>query len=409
MTHPIMRARPIPASRWSRFLTEDAANKFLALALAFVLWVTVTFLGSRTVTAEAVPVSVSNLRDDLAVASPLEPVRVRLRAPRTVLRERGPNDLVRAFVDLTGRGIGAQSAEVTVVPTDSRANILIVLPSHVNVTLDPVVQRSLPITVTTEGEPAAGYRTGDASVDPATVQVRGALGRLQATSAIEAVVPVGGATASFDGEVPLRAPEGLKPALDRVHVKLEIIQAEETKTLGVRVVTSGNPAPGYWVRTVTTDPAVITVRGPRGVLESLSFIETAPLRLDGARALLQQTLDLALPDTVAVVGGEPTVRVQAEIVSLEGTKDIRATIQVNGVPDGLRVTAVSPNSVRITVQGSAEALDRLRDGDIVYFVSASGRDVGAFTVQSRREDVRAPENIRTASVENIEISVTLER
>lgn len=405
----MVRPRPTPTSRWSRFFTEDAATKFLALALAFVAWVAVTFLGSRTVTAEAVPVSVSNLREDLAVASSLEPVRVRLRAPRTVLRERGSGDLVRAFVDLTGRGIGAQSAEVAVVPTDSRVSILIVLPSRVNLTLDPVVQRSLPVKVTTEGEPAPGYRVGDASVDPATVQVRGALGRLQATPAIEAIVPVRGATASFDGEVPLRAPEGLKPALDRVRVKLEIVQAEETKTLGVRVVTSGNPAPGYWVRTVTTDPAVVTVRGPRGALENLSFIETSSLRLDGARALLQQTLDLVLSEGVSVVGGEPKVRVQAEIVSLEGTKDVRAAVQVTGVPDGLRVATVSPNGVRATVQGSTEALDRLRDGDMVYLVSASGRDAGTFKVQSRREDVRVPESIRTASVENIEISVTLER
>lgn len=409
MTHRVVRARPLPPSRWSRFFTEDAGTKFLALVLAFVVWGAVTFLGSRTVTAENVPVNVSNLRDDLAVASSLEPVRVRLRAPRAMLRERGPNDLVRAFVDLTGRGIGAQSAEVTVVPTDSRVNVLIVLPSRVNLTLDPVVQRSLPIKVTIDGDPAPGYRVGETTVDPPTVQVRGALGRLQATPAIEAVVTVQGATAAFDGEVPLHPPEGLKPVLDRVRVKLEIVRAEETKTLGVRVVTSGSPASGYWVRAVTTEPAVVTVRGPRGVLENLSFLETVPLLLDGARAPVQQTLDLVLPEGVAVVGGEPKIRAQAEIVSLEGTKEARATIQVTGVPDGFRVTNVSPNAVRATVQGSADALDRLRDGDIVYVVSASGREAGTFRVQSRREDVRILENMQIVSVESVEISVTLER
>jgi hypothetical protein len=63
----------------------------------------------------------------------------------------------------------------------------------------------------------------------------------------------------------------------------------------------------------------------------------------------------------------------------------------------------------VIVQGSADALARLRDGDVVYVVSASGRDVGTFTAQSRREDVRAPEDVRAVSVESIEISVTLER
>ncbi|TSC72104.1 MAG: hypothetical protein G01um101438_732 [Parcubacteria group bacterium Gr01-1014_38] len=397
------------SASWHRLFTEDASAKILALALAFVLWIAVTFLGSRTVTAEGVTVSVSNLREDLALASPLESVRVRIRAPRTVFQERGPSDLVRAFVDLAGRGVGAQSAEVTVVPADPRVSILVVLPTRINFTLDPIVQRSLPVKVIPEGAPASGYRTGEASSDPATVQVRGALGRLQATLAIEAVVPVHGATAPFDGDVSLRPPEGLHPLLDRVRVKLEIVQAEETKTLGVRVVTSGSPAPGYWVRAVTTDPVVVTVRGPRGALDPRSFIETVPLRLDGARAPLQQTLDLVLPENVTVVGGEPKVRVQAEVVPLEGTRDVRAMVQVSSVPDGLRVATVSPNSVRVIVQGSADALARLRDGDVVSVVSASGRDVGTFIVQSRREDVRAPEDVRAVSVESMEISVTLER
>lgn len=404
----MMRALRFTRS-WRSLIADDIGAKLLALSLAIALWAGVTFFGSRTVTAEDVPVSVSNLREDLALASPLSPVRVRIRAPRSVLQGRNPHELVRAFVDLSGRGLGAQSTEVTVVPADARVSVLLVLPERLTLTLDPVVQRTLPIKAVAEGTPAPGYRVGQAQIDPATVQVRGALGRLQATAAIEAVVPVEGATASFEGEVPLRFPEGLNPLLDRVQVKLEIVQAEETKTLGVRVVTTGSPASGMWVRSITTDPAVVTVRGPRGALDARTFLETAPLRLEGARGTIRQTLDLLLPANVTVVGGEPRVQAQAEIVPIEGTKEVRAAVQVTNLPDGLRVVNVTPNTVRVTVQGSEETLSELRDDQVTYGISASGRDAGTFTVRSRREDVRVPEGIRVVSVEGIDIAVTLER
>ncbi|TSC63174.1 MAG: hypothetical protein G01um1014106_556 [Parcubacteria group bacterium Gr01-1014_106] len=404
-----MMRTPDLLRRWRSLLTDDSGAKLLALALAGVLWAGVTFLGSRTVTAEDIPVGVSNLREDLALANPLGPVRVRLRAPRSVLQGRNPADLVRAFVDLSGRGLGNQSADVTIVPTDARVHVLLVLPERLLLTLDPVVQRTLPVKAVTEGTPAPGYRVGAAVSTPATVHVRGALGRLQATAAIEAVVPVEGATAPFEGEVPLRVPEGLKLLLDHVQVTLDIVQAEETKTLGVRVVTTGSPAPGTWVRALTTDPSVVTVRGPRGALEARTFVDTTPLRLDGARGTLRQTLDLVLPAQVAVVGGEPRVQAQADIVPIEATKEVRAAVQVTQVPDGLRVAKVTPDTLRVTVQGSEETLNQLRDEQVTYGISASGRDAGTFTVRARREDARVPDGIRVASVEGLDIAVTLER
>lgn len=395
-------------SRLARLLTEDLGTKGLAVAVAFVLWVAVSFLGTRTLTASGVPVGVVNLRDDLALAAPPETVDVKVRVPRALLRTREPNDLVRAFVDLSGRGLGSQSAEVTVSPADPRVDIVIVLPSRINLTLDPVVQRSLPVTVVPEGTPADGFTVGEATVEPKTVQVRGALGRLQSTQTVQAPVPVQGASTTMEGEYPLRLPEGLTSATERVRVKLEILQAAETKTLGVRVVTLGTPAAGYWVRSVSTDPSVVTVRGPREAMSTRTFIETVPVDVRGARSAVERVTDLALPEQVALQGGEPRVNVKIEIVPLEGTKEVNAAVQASEVPETLRVTSLSPGSVRVVVQGSGESFDRLRDEDVRVVVSASGRSSGTFTVRPGMDTVRSPSGIRVVSVEEIDVSVTLE-
>ncbi len=394
--------------RLVRLFTEDLGTKVLALVIALVLWGAVSFLGTRTLVVSDVPVGTINLREDLALAAPLEAVDVKLRAPRALLRGRDPQGLARAFVDLAGRGLGAQAAEVAVSPADPRVDVVLVTPERISFALDPVVQRSLPVTVVPEGSPAEGYRVGEATIDPTTVQVRGSLGKLQQTQAIDVKVPVNGATTAIEGEYGFTPPEGVTVLTERVHVKLVITQAEETKTLGVRVVTVGLPAAGYWIRSLAADPPVVTVRGPRETLGDRTFIETAPVNVDEARNSVTRAVDLALGSGVTVVGGPPRVQVKVEVVPLEGSKEVSAAVQVSDVPDGLRVTTVSPGTVRVTVRGSGEAFDRLRDEDVRVLLSASGKSAGTFSARPSAEAVRAPSGIQIVSVEGVDVSVSLE-
>lgn len=395
-------------ARLIRLFTEDVGTKVLSLVLAFLLWTSVSLLGTRTLTVQGVSVGLVNLREDLALTESLGTVDIRVRAPRSLLRQRDPRDLVRAFLDLASRGLGPQSGDVTVSPTDPRVDILAVLPPRLSFTLDPVVQRSLPVEVVPEGTPAAGFQVGEATVEPKTVTVRGALGKIQAAEAVEVRVRVEGATATLEGEYPFTSPEGLSVLDARARVKLVILQAEETRTLGVRVVTAGSPAVGSWARSVSADPPVVTVKGPRESLGDRTFLETVPVSIAEARAAITRAVDLALPDGVTVVGGSAQVRVTVDVAPLEGSKEVSATVQVGDLPEGLRVTTVSPGTVRVTVRGSGEAFDRLRDEDVRVVVSAGGKGAGTFSVRPLPEHVRAPSGGQVVSVEGVEVSVTLE-
>lgn len=392
-----------------RLFTEDLGSKVLALLMAVILWFAVSFLGTRTLVVQNVAVGTVNLPPELALAASLEAVDVKFRAPRTLLRQREASDLVRAFVDLAGRGLGAQSAEVVVTPTDARVDVLVVVPERITLTLDPVVQRPVSVVVVPDGTPADAYTVGDATVEPNTVLARGALGRLQSLAGIEVKVPVGGASSAVEGEFPLSPPEGITVVSpDRVRVRLEISQSEVTKTLGVRVVTAGSPAAGYWIRSVSSEPSVVTVRGPREAIGERTFVETVSMDVGNARSPIERAVDLALPEKVTMQGGEPRVAVKLDVVPLEGSKEVIAAVQVGEVPDGLRVTNVSPGSVRVTVRGSGEPFDRLRAEDVRVVLSASGRSAGTFTLRPEVGHARVPNGVQIVSVEGVDVSITLE-
>lgn len=394
--------------RLVRLFTEDVGTKVLSLALAFILWAAVSFLGTRTVTVKEVSVGVVGLREDVALAESPTPVDVKIRVPRSLLRQREAKEFLRAFVELSGRGIGAQAADVTVSATDPRVDVLVVLPSRVNLTLDPIVQRSLPVTVVPEGTPADGYEVGDATVEPTTVPVRGALRRLQDTPQIPVKVSVQDASRSVAGEFPLSAPDGITALTERVTVRLEVRQGETAKTVGIRVVTAGVPAAGYWVRSVSAEPATVTIRGPRSAVQEQLFVETVPIEVAGVRDRLERSVALRLPEKVSVEGSSTEVRVVVDVVPLEGSKEVTAAVQVSEVPEGLRVTTVSPGSVRVTVRGSGEAFDRLRDDDVRVVLSASGRSAGTFALRPESSHVRVPGGVPVVSVEGVDVSVTLE-
>lgn len=398
----------MPRSWILRLFAEDLGTRVLALAVATVLWALVSVLGARTTVVDDVPVNLVGLRDDLALAAPLDAVDVKIRAPRLLLQQRNVKDLLRAFVDVSGRGVGTQSGEVTVSPADPQVDVVIILPARVMMTLDPVVQRSFPITVISEGSPAEGYSVGEATIEPKTVQARGALGRLQHVTGIPVSIPIQGATAAIEGEYPLRPPEGISLLTDRARVNLDIVQTEETKTLGVRVVTRGRPAAGYWVRAISADPPVVTVRGSRAALGARTFLETVAVDIDEGRSPIEREVDLVLSPEVSVSGSAPRVRVRAEVVPLENTKDVTASVQVERVPDGLRVSSVSPASVRVTVRGDEGVLPQLSADDIRVVLTASGQSSGTFALRPTLDMVRLPEGVRAVSLEEGEVRVTLE-
>lgn len=394
--------------RLAEFLTSDLPSKVFALFLAILLWGAVNVVGSQTVTVEDVPVSTVGLREDVALASPLPAVDVRIRAPRLLLRQQEGKSLLRAFVDMAGRGIGPQSGEVTVSPTHSRAIIVSVVPTRLEFRLDPVVTRSLPVRVLPEGAPADGFQVGEATVEPRTVQVRAALRRLQEVTEIPVRVPLQGVSATMEGEFPLTPPEDVAVLTEQVRVRLEITKIEELKTLGVRVVTRGTPASGYWIRSVSADPSSIAVRGSREALGDRTFLDTVAVDVDEARKLIEQAVDVALPPGVTIQGDPKTVRVRVEVVPLEGSREISASVQVEQVPDGLRVGSLTPATLQVTVRGSGEAFTRLQESDVRVVLAASGRSVGTFSVRPARENVRAPTGVGVVSVEGVDVVVTFE-
>lgn len=164
---------------------ENWLLKFISLAFAVVLWFFV--MGeSRTEVNHIVPLEYENLPESLMIANEVPTsVAIRITGPRTLQVNLSPGDISLA-VDLTGLSAGVTSfkrlEESLNIP--SGLKITRISPSFVDVKLERVREREVPVRVVLIGEPAAGFVVKSSKAVPGKVTVAGAESELKGVSEV---------------------------------------------------------------------------------------------------------------------------------------------------------------------------------------------------------------------------------
>ncbi len=125
-------------------------------------------------------------------------------------------------------------------------------------------------------------------------------------------------------EIPLDAstvqlpPEMTVTSLDPETLSVEL-DREATREATVKPRLIGEPAAGAVVIQATSDPATVILRGSERLLNSLDFVPTSPITLDG------HALDFS--ETASIVSGQPTA------LQIVGPQLVQVTVELQ-VPAG---------------------------------------------------------------------------
>lgn len=186
-------------------IRENWLLKLLALAFAVTLWFFVTGEQKLEV-GYAVPLELKNRPQGMMVANDVPSlIDVRISGPRTLLMNLRPSD-ISISVDLSD----LQPGLTTFRRLDERLNIpsglkvTRVSPSFVDVKLERIRHKLVPVKPVLSGSPAAGFEVGKVSVRPARVTVEGAESELKDVSEVKTeAVDLKGVQESFSLMVPL--------------------------------------------------------------------------------------------------------------------------------------------------------------------------------------------------------------
>ncbi len=188
-----------------KLLTENWTLKLISLAFALLLWVFI--MGERRLeVGYRVPLELQNIPKELMVANEVPSlVDVRVSGPRTLQMKVSPND-ISIIVDLTDLQPGLTTfkrlEERLNLPSGLRVTRL--SPSFIDLKLERIKQKLVPVKVALTGEPLAGFRVTSVKLVPDEVLVEGAETELKSVSEVTTEeVDLNGVNEGFSLIVPL--------------------------------------------------------------------------------------------------------------------------------------------------------------------------------------------------------------
>ena len=158
---------------------------------------------------------------------------------------------------------------IDVEALDQRIRILGYDPSLTSIQLDEVVEKTVPVRVE-HGTVPDGLTLGETTVVPDEVTITGPESVVSTVAAVRASVIVQEPPINIDQDVPLVPIDQLGNAVSPVDVEpptarvvMPVFSDQRSRTLPVNPITTGSPAAGFEIESVTVDPLTALVVGRR--------------------------------------------------------------------------------------------------------------------------------------------------
>ncbi len=300
---------------------SEQRNKWVVRIFAFLtacaLWLYVmNEQNPITERSFTVPLSKTNLAENMVVNNMPETVIVKIKGTRTVISGAREKDIL-AYIDFSNATKGRHGFDIMAKSTVG--DIIEVSPKIVLLDIDTISERTMDVEARIMGIPGSGVTVGKLEIDPIKVTVSGASNRLANAFKVIALVDITGKEKNFEDYANLTpvAIDGsemydLNVQPNKVQVKALMLKQLATVELPVKPVMSGVLKKGYTISVVKTVPEKVKLTADPGVLAGITEIKTAPILLDNIEDDVEMQMPLSLPDKVLAETHSVLVKIQLE-------------------------------------------------------------------------------------------------
>ncbi len=249
---------------------------------------------------------------------------------------------------------------------------------------EEVVERGLRIPLELQQFPPGLELSGEpfTFVD---VRVRGGSGTLSQVTPSDVV-----ATLDLRAARPGRRLFQLTPENVRVPFGVEVVQVtpssiaivfekSATRQIPIAPEVEGNPAPGFIVGTVTTDPKTIEVTGPESAVARATEAVTEAVSVAGARSRVAEVVRVGLLDPLLRLKTPRSVNVRVEVLPGPRERTVGQPVHLRNLAPALAAQALPP-AVDVVLRGSREGLSRIDPGDVTAYVDLGGLGLGDYSL-----------------------------
>jgi YbbR domain-containing protein len=183
-----------------------------------------------------------------------------------------------------------------------------------------------------------------------------------------------------------------------------VFERTTTKTVPVVPSIEGQPAPGYAVEQIVTEPSEVEVVGPETALRGLQQAVTEPVPIEGATSSVRESVTIGMPNSSARLKSNRNARVFVQIAATRTDRTMaNVPIRMFHLREG-RAARSTPSAVVVTVRGQEEVLRRLTVATIEASVDLSGLGPGRYDLSVTVAPSRAFSIVR---IDPAQVQVTI--
>ncbi len=240
-----------------------------------------------------------------AVTGSVPTVHVYLHGPDDAMEPLTDRD-IEARADLSTATSGKNYYPVQIWISGKRPRLIKPEPvPNVQFEIEPVMTRTLSVSVESTGSLADGYVLDDKSIEPKRVKVVGPRSQVLGIQSVRAVLDLD----IVDTKNPHSQLVEIQPIAENSRTSIEMVRTEPTnvtitpvvnlpqaeKSLYVTPDLKGKPAPGFEIVSYQTEPNPITIRGKNIVLAALTKLSTVPISIADIKTTTTFLSDVKLP------------------------------------------------------------------------------------------------------------------
>jgi len=376
-----------------RKLIQSLPTLFSALFFAVIVWIFAVTQADPVETRtypRPIQMEIIGLGQNLMITNDItQQINLAVRAPSSIHTQLANDiNLIDATLDLTGLEPGVHTLTPQVSLGVGPAEIVRISPTSVFVRLDAIITESFPIKLRMIGNPAIGFEVQPPELSNETVLISGPQELIDTIEQVVAEINVTDVTDDVqrmielvpydEEELPVT---GISLNPSTIQANIPVTQRGGFRTVVVKIITSGQIAPGYRLTNIFAMPPTVTIfsADPNLVDDVPGFIETTPINLNMASEDIEIRVALDLPAGINVVGSQ-NVTVQIGVEPIQSSVSFNdLPIQIEGLGEDYEVE-ISPETVDIFISGPLPLLDQLNQDDILVLIDLTDQTPGTYQV-----------------------------
>lgn len=407
------------------FFTKDVILKVISVIFAMMLWgyVMMDQNPSRTKQVDGVHINIEGEADlnyrKLVVRGDknalLDEVSVKVSTELTKYADLGVDDVV-ATISLKGVN-SAGTYSLPINATTSEGTVLSKTPSNIDIEIDSLVSRRVPVELKTIGTIPQGYWNSQPVLAQSYLDIEGPKTDISKIVKAVCTLDISNITSSYnqsleaalydaDGnEVEMSVLYGQLPA---VSIKMEVLPKKDVPLdIESSLMGKDSLAANYEIKGIKLSQETVTIAGEKSAIDAISSISAEQLDVSGYSQSLLTELELVAPDGIKLVSGN-TVTVYIDIAEKQNELSFTdLPIQVIGL--GKRMSAeLDISAADLKLIGRISLINKLNPADVSLYVDVTDRPAGEYKLNvyvSLPSDEMLLELEKTLSIKEVTITV----